>query len=126
MILALRIGPRPDAHERWRAVGCKERGMADLPIVVFSNLDAVLGHPGPNAFSEAASALKPLERARIPLVLCSSKTRAEVEVIQQALDVRHPFVCESGSAAFVPAGYFTFEVTNAREVAGYRAIELGW
>jgi mannosyl-3-phosphoglycerate phosphatase len=125
MIPALRIGRRPDTTARWRAVGCRLRPMPELNIVVFSNVDAVLDHSGRDAFPAAARALKPLERDRIPVVLCSSKTRAEIEVVQQALGIHDPFVCESGSAAFVPAGYFTFDVTDAREVAGYQAIELG-
>jgi len=63
--------------------------------------------------------------AAVSLVLCSSKTRAEVETIQQALGIHHPFVCESGAATFVPAGYFPFDVPQARDLAGYQAVEFG-
>ena len=36
-----------------------------------------------------------------------------------------PFVCENGAAIFVPRGYFGFDVPNARDVAGYKAVEFG-
>jgi mannosyl-3-phosphoglycerate phosphatase len=58
-------------------------------------------------------------------VLCSSHTRAEIEAVQQELGIHHPFVCESGGAAFIPAGYFGFAVPGGRDLAGYEAVEFG-
>lgn len=95
-------------------------------LVVFSDVDRVLLKPGGSAFTEAAKALKRLGSEAAPLVLCSSRTRAEIEAIQQQLGISHPFVCESGAAVFVPAGYFGFDVPNARDLAGYQAVEFGW
>jgi mannosyl-3-phosphoglycerate phosphatase len=97
-----------------------------LPILVFSDVDDVLGLPDAQACADAAKALTRLERDDVPLVLCSSKTRVEIEGIQQTLGIHHPFVCESGGAAFIPAGYFPFEVPKARGLAGYQAVEFGW
>ena len=94
-------------------------------LVVFSDVDGVLGDLRGRAFAEAAETLNPLGRADIPLVLCSSKTRAEIEAIQQELGITHPFVCESGGAVFIPRGYFGFDVPGARDVAGYQAVEFG-
>jgi mannosyl-3-phosphoglycerate phosphatase len=97
-----------------------------LPIVVFSDVDGVRCDPYPDSFTSAANTLRHLEPDEVPLVLCSSKTRAEIEGIQQELGIRHPFVCESGGAAFIPAGYFDFEVPHAHDRAGYQAVEFGW
>jgi mannosyl-3-phosphoglycerate phosphatase family protein len=97
-----------------------------LPIVVFSDVDGVRCDPYPESFTSAANTLGHLGPDEVPLVLCSSKTRAEVEEIQQQLGIRHPFVCESGSAALIPAGYFDFAVPSAQDRAGYQAVELGW
>ena len=58
-------------------------------------------------------------------MLCSSRTRAEIEAIQQELEIAHPFVCESGGAVFIPRGYFGFAVPGARDLAGYEAVEFG-
>jgi mannosyl-3-phosphoglycerate phosphatase len=96
-----------------------------LPIVVFSDVDGVLRHPHEHSCTEAARALERLWREDVPLALCSSHTRAEVEWIQQELGIRHPFVCESGGAAFIPPGYFEFAVPGARDLAGYQAVEFG-
>ncbi len=95
-------------------------------LVVFVDLDGVLGDlHGGAFFADAAATLKPLRRNDIPLVLCSSRTRAEIEAIQQELGIRHPFVCERGSAVFIPEGYFGFNVPRARDLAGYEAVEYG-
>jgi mannosyl-3-phosphoglycerate phosphatase family protein len=58
-------------------------------------------------------------------VLCSSKTRAEVEHLSQDLAITHPFISERGSAVFVPDAYFAFEVPGAREMSGYHTVEFG-
>jgi mannosyl-3-phosphoglycerate phosphatase len=96
-----------------------------LPIVVFSDVDGVLRHPSVHSCTEAARALQRLWREDVPLALCSSHTRAEVGWIQQELGIRHPFICESGGAVFIPAGYFEFAVPGARDLAGYQAVEFG-
>ena len=96
-----------------------------LPIVVFSDVDGVdCGRAG--SFIAAANTLEHLGPDEVPLVMCSSKTRAEIEEMQQELGIRHPFVSEAGAAAFIPAGYFDFEVPDARDRAGYQAVEFGW
>lgn len=96
------------------------------PIVVFCDLDDTLF--APHRFSVDAGALRlfsRIERERLPIVLCSTKTRAELELIQQRLEIRHPFICENRAAAFVPQGYFGFAVPHTREVAGYDVVEFG-
>jgi mannosyl-3-phosphoglycerate phosphatase len=97
-----------------------------LPIVVFSDVDSVRCDTDADSFASAANTLGRFGPDEVPLVLCSSRTRAEIEEVQQELEIRHPFVCESGNAAFIPAGYFDFEVPDARDRAGYQAVEFGW
>ena len=72
-----------------------------------------------------ARALARIEREHLPLVFSSSKTRAELELIQQELGLHHPFICENGAAVFVPRGYFDFTVAPAIDVAGYEVVEFG-
>jgi mannosyl-3-phosphoglycerate phosphatase len=99
---------------------------SNFRLVVFADVDGVLGDlHGGAFFADAAATLKPLRRHDIPLVLCSSRTRAEIEAIQQELGIRQPFVCESGGAVFIPEGYFGFNVPGARDLAGYEAVEYG-
>lgn len=94
-------------------------------IVVFSDVDGVLRAPHTQAFTTAAAALKQLCFDDTALVLCSSKTRAELEFVQQRLDITQPFICENGAAVLIPSGYFDFHVANSRDVAGCQAIEFG-
>jgi mannosyl-3-phosphoglycerate phosphatase len=93
------------------------------PMIVFADIDAapigpVLEH------DRLASVLARLAASRITLVFCSDRTRVEVEGIRQTLGVYHPFICENGSAAFVPDRYFGANPENARLVGGYHAIEF--
>jgi mannosyl-3-phosphoglycerate phosphatase len=100
--------------------------MSPAKLVVFSAADSVLRHTrAPDLFGRAARVLGPLQQADVPIVLCSGKTRAEIEQVRHELGIHHPFVCERDGAAFIPARYFDFEIPRAREVAGYVAVEFG-
>lgn len=92
---------------------------------MFSEVDGVFDHASTSSFESAARRLAWLTRDHVPLVLCSNKTRAELEHISQGLGISHPFICESGSAVFIPKGYLGFAVRDDREVAGYKAVEFG-
>ena len=92
---------------------------------MFSEVDGVFDHASPRSLDSAARRLTWLTRNHVPLVLCSSKTRPELEHISQRLGFNHPFICESGSAVFIPKGYLGFALRDAREVAGYKAVEFG-
>lgn len=73
------------------------------PILVFCDLDDTLFDS--RAFSVDASARRALDRIQsehVPLVFYSTRTRAELELIQQALGITHPFISESGAAVFFP------------------------
>jgi mannosyl-3-phosphoglycerate phosphatase len=92
--------------------------------VVFSDLDGIPLDPDAPAFEKAAHLLEQII-PDVALVLCSGRTRAELEYIQQRLRVHDPFVCEFGAAVFIPSDYFTFEVPSSRDAVGYRAVEFG-
>ena len=95
-------------------------------MLVFCDLDDTVF--APQTFSveaEARRALDRLKRGHVALVFCSSKTRAELELIHQELGINHPFICENGAAVFVPRGYFGFSVPQAIEVAGYEVVQFG-
>jgi mannosyl-3-phosphoglycerate phosphatase len=97
----------------------------DSGLVVFSDLDGTLLDHETYSHAPATEALDLLERKRIPLILCSSKTRAEIELIQVDLRLRHPFISENGGAVFMPRGYFPFTIEGARDIQGFEAIEFG-
>jgi len=97
-----------------------------LRLVIFTDLDGTLLDPATSSADAAGSALVALSRREIPLVFCSSKTRAEILLVQQQLNVRHPFIAENGGALFIPDGYFRFQVPWARpDTSGYIVVQYG-
>jgi mannosyl-3-phosphoglycerate phosphatase family protein len=74
--------------------------------VVLTDLDGTLLDAHTYDWSPARPALDALIRAHIPLVICTSKTSAEVERLRRALGHRDPFIVENGGSLYVPRGYF--------------------
>jgi mannosyl-3-phosphoglycerate phosphatase len=98
---------------------------AMVPTVVFSDADSIPINPDGATFGQAAEMLWLLRNEPVAVVLCSSKTRAELELLQQRLSLRHPFICENGAATLIPDGYFAEEISGSRDMPGYRAVEFG-
>jgi len=83
--------------------------------IILTDLDGSLLHPKTYSFEEAAPALKLIGQMGIPLVLCSSKTRVEMEVWRRRLRNEDPFIVENGGAIYLPMGYFSSRVGSARD-----------
>lgn len=94
-------------------------------LVVFSDLDGTLLDHDSYSFAPAEPALRLLRDKGIPLVLCSSKTRPEIEAVRSALGNDEPFIAENGGAVFLPAGRFPLESLPARRLPGYDVVEFG-
>jgi len=99
--------------------------MDGVDLVIFTDLDGTLLDYTTYSFDSARDALEKVRQRGIPLVLCTSKTRAEVERYRQLLDNDDPFIVENGGATFIPADYFRFAYPYQRDVDGYHVIEYG-
>src|SRR5512140_1450875 len=77
-------------------------------IVVITDLDGTLLDADTYAWEMARPALQQLKSRGIPLVLATSKTRAESEFWRSLLEIGDPFIVENGGAAFIPKDYFPF------------------
>ena len=99
--------------------------MLRIPWVVFTDLDATLLDHATYSFEPARPALDALDAAGVPVVLCTSKTKAETECWRRALGNAHPFVVENGGAIFVPEGYFGAGTIYDRTEGGYGVLEFG-
>lgn len=75
-------------------------------VVVFTDLDGTLLDALSYSFAAAKPALRFIVEKKIPLVICSSKTRKEIEHYRKLLENNHPFIVENGGGIFIPAGYF--------------------
>ena len=65
---------------------------------IFTDLDGTLLDSRTFDFSPALSILERLSNAHVPIVPVTSKTFAEVAVLAQELNLRHPMIVESGGA----------------------------
>lgn len=74
-------------------------------IVLFTDLDGTLLDHEDYSFAGAAPALARLRSEGIPLVFTTSKTRKEIERLQEVLRFRDPFISENGGGVFFPEGY---------------------
>jgi mannosyl-3-phosphoglycerate phosphatase len=86
-------------------------------IIIYTDLDGTLLEHHTYSFQEALPALGEIKRRKIPLILCSSKTRGELEEYQRRLKIKHPFISENGGAVFIPKGYFS-KLKNGLKVKG--------
>lgn len=93
--------------------------------VIFSDLDGTLLDHNTYSFNAAREALELVETKGIPLVLCTSKTRGEIEYYRNLLNNDHPFISENGGGIFILKDYFQIEFNYDRLVDGYKVIEIG-
>jgi len=93
--------------------------------VIFSDLDGTLLDHDTYSFEQALPALKLVEKKNIPLVICTSKTRSEIDLYRQLLRNSSPFISENGGGIFIPEGYFKAGFEEAKEIDGYLVVELG-
>ena len=94
-------------------------------LIVYTDLDGSLLDSTTYSYEAATPALTALREQGIPLVLVSSKTRAEMEPLRQRLGHRDPFIVENGGAVFIPPGLFDFPLERMRTRYPYQVIELG-
>lgn len=76
-------------------------------IIIYTDLDGTLLHPRTYSYDAARPALDLLKERNIPLVIVSSKTRAEIEVWRREFGNGHPFIAENGGGIFIPQEYFS-------------------
>ena len=93
--------------------------------VVYSDLDGILLDPETYSCGPVESGIRTLEELGHPLVLCSSKTRAELEYWRRQLHNNEPFIVENGGAVYIPRDYFPFRPEGAKIRDGYEVIEFG-
>lgn len=93
--------------------------------VIVSDLDGTLLDRETYSYHKAWAALCAAQHRGIPVVFCSSKTRAEQAAYRRIFGIQDPFIVEDGGAIFVEEGYFKKEFTFDRILGSFRVIELG-
>lgn len=75
-------------------------------VIIFSDLDGTLLDSATYRWDDALPALTLLCDLAVPLVLASSKTCAEIELLRRQLSLPDPFIAENGGAVFFPPTSF--------------------
>ena len=91
--------------------------------IVITDLDGTLLDDA-YSFEAARPALDLLREKKVPVVVCSSKTRSEIELYREKIGLRGPFIVENGGAVFIPDGYFDF-AAEEEAADGYQTVVLG-
>jgi mannosyl-3-phosphoglycerate phosphatase len=82
-------------------------------LIIFTDLDGTLLDYSTYSFKAAIPALQLLKEKDIPLIICSSKTRKEIEYYRKKLGNDHPFISENGGGIFIPKGCFDVGVQDS-------------
>jgi len=74
-----------------------------IPLrLIFTDLDGTLLDAETYSWQEAGEALDLCRRHRVPVILASSKTRAEIEILRDRMMLSDPFISENGGGIFLP------------------------
>lgn len=96
----------------------------NVRTVIFSDLDGTLLDEN-YRFGVACPVISRLKALKVPIVLCSSKTRLEIEYFRTKMGISDPFISENGAAIFVPSGYFEAGHYWTKQTNQYDIVELG-
>ena len=100
--------------------------MSATNLLICTDLDGTLLDHHDYSFCAAQDALNLIEKLQIPLILNTSKTLAEVEVIRNRLCNRHPFIVENGAGVVIPSGYFhNLDASQYEQRNGYQLKSFG-
>ena len=93
--------------------------------VFFTDLDGTLLDAATYSFEPARPALKALKKAGIPVVPCTSKTRAELVTLRRTLGLDGPAIVENGGGILEADGSITVLGPSSEKVyAGYDRLKF--
>jgi mannosyl-3-phosphoglycerate phosphatase len=92
--------------------------------VLFTDLDGTLLDADTYRFDPARPGLDALRKAGVPVVVATSKTRAEMEPIRKSLGLEGPCIVENGGAVVEPDGEVKIlGATAAKLLRGYARLK---
>ena len=94
-------------------------------IIIFTDLDGTLLDSRTYDFTPALPALERIHSLQIPLILVSSKTRAEIEILRKKLSLDSPFISENGGGIFFPRTFTLPKDIAWERIGGYKTILTG-
>jgi mannosyl-3-phosphoglycerate phosphatase family protein len=97
----------------------------NLGRVVVSGIGGCLLDPVDGDYDAARPAVAALASLGVPLVLCSTRPRAEVELVSRLFGLRAPMIVENGAALVVPDGHLPHGVPGGRRDGDHYVLHLG-
>jgi mannosyl-3-phosphoglycerate phosphatase len=95
-----------------------------MKTLIFTDLDGSLLNHGDYSFADAMPALEKVRKAGIPLIMTTSKSRRETELLQKELMVDDPFIVENGAAIYFPPRYTEFFLEGIRQEPPFRIMQI--
>lgn len=93
--------------------------------LIFTDLDGTFLNHDDYSFEESFNARKLVLQKNIPLIFNTSKTKIEVELLQNEVGIKEPFIIENGAAIFFPKDYKNFDLSFLEELGNYYIYSLG-
>lgn len=93
--------------------------MQSTQLLVISDLDGSLLDHHTYDYSPASPALERLRDDQVPVVFCTSKTRAEVLHLREQLNNRSSFIVENGAAVYLPKNEFSDAPPDCEDAGDY-------
>jgi mannosyl-3-phosphoglycerate phosphatase len=87
--------------------------------LIFSDLDGTLLDHFTYESTAVNQTIQQLNKANIPVIVNTSKTFAEVEIINKALGLTTPFIIENGAAVYIPISTFNSQPADTIVVGNY-------
>jgi mannosyl-3-phosphoglycerate phosphatase len=95
------------------------------PLLIFTDLDGTLLDHDTYRWDPAEPALALCRKLEVPVILISSKTRAEMNVLRLELGLASPFISENGGGIFFPVQGAWEPPPDALPVGDLRKWSLG-
>lgn len=93
--------------------------MDTIKYIIYSDLDGTLLDHYTYQATAATHILAQLAVVDIPVILNTSKTFAEVEMIHQTLLLTSPFIIENGAAVYIPINTFAQQPADTVTIGNY-------
>jgi mannosyl-3-phosphoglycerate phosphatase len=93
--------------------------------IIFTDLNGTLLERETLSWDAAKPALQKAKKKGVPVIFCTSRTRAETEFFRKKIGNTHPFIVENGGAIYIPKNYFSDPSPDCVERGKYLSIQLG-
>jgi mannosyl-3-phosphoglycerate phosphatase len=90
-----------------------------MRTIVITDLDGCLLDPATYAWEPHREAMEDLRRRGVPVVFCTSKTRAETEALRRETGNADPFIVENGGAVVTGARTIALGIPYAELLLGF-------